>query len=133
MGSASDAEWSYYDEFLLPDPERRQWIHNRRLVETLEEHGDDLTSVRRVDHWAYFPTSSLRDTFVADARDQGFGLERAPDDLDGQSPFGANVARHDSVDLDDIHEVVMTLVELAERHGGEYDGWETAVITAGSN
>jgi hypothetical protein len=129
VGSTGDAEWSYYDEFLVPDPERRQWIHNRRLVETLEEHGDNLATPRRVDHWAYFPTAATRDGFVADARDQGFVLEGASRGLDLQLPFGANIQRDGSVDLDEIHEVVMSLVELAERHGGYYDGWETQVTT----
>jgi hypothetical protein len=121
-----DAAWSSYDEFLLPDRERRQWMQDRRIVETLESHGDELAP-RRVDHWAYFPAAPARDAFVADARRDGFALERASDDAGEELGFGAQVFRDDSVELDDVHEVVMTLFELAERHGGDYDGWETAV------
>jgi hypothetical protein len=50
-------------------------MQDRRVVETLERHGDDLTTVRRVDHWAYFRTAAARDAFVADAGEQGFRLD----------------------------------------------------------
>jgi len=36
--------------------------------------------------------------------------------------------RVDPVEHEAIHAVVMQLVELAEDHGGEYDGWETFVL-----
>jgi hypothetical protein len=127
VAGQDDPEWRYYDEFLLPDAERRQWIHDRRLVETLEEHGDDL-SPRPVNHWAYFPTADSRDAFVADARGLGFALENASGDGDPPLPFGANIVRKDSVEVEDVHEVVMTLFELASRHSGDYDGWETPVL-----
>lgn len=124
IGGHDDPDWRYYDEFLLPDPERRQWIHDLRLIETLEEHGDDLRP-RPVNHWAYFPTAAARDAFVAAVRELGFRLENGSEGSVEPMPFGANVVREDSVELDDIHEVVVTLIELAERHGGDYDGWET--------
>jgi regulator of RNase E activity RraB len=38
----------------------------------------------------------------------------------------------DSVELEEIHAVVTMLTALAERHGGDYDGWETLVEAAGA-
>ena len=127
VGSRADGDWAYYDEFLVPDAERRQWMHDRRIVDVLHEHGDDL-SPRPVNHWAYFPSAAARDAFVADTGRLGFALEAASEDASGPMPFGANVVRDDSVEVDEIHDVVMSLIELARRHGGDYDGWETAVL-----
>ena len=44
--------------------------------------------------------------------------------------FCAQVFRTDPTELDHIHEVAMSLLDAAARHGGAYDGW-TAVPTRG--
>jgi hypothetical protein len=124
VGSKPDLDWSYYRDFLLPDAERRRWIQNRRLVFTLRQHGDVVSTPRRVDHWVYFETASSRQAFVDDVAREEFTLDHA---IDGDN-FGAKIYRTDSVELDHIHDVEMMLVELAETHGGDYDGWETPIV-----
>jgi hypothetical protein len=122
--SEPDRDWRYFREFLLPDAERRQWMSDRQLVFVLKQHGDVLTTPRRVDHWVYFESSSSREAFVQGATRAGFELDHELDD----ERFGAQVFRTDPVELDHIHGVVMTLSELAEEHGGDYDGWETHIV-----
>jgi len=128
VGVGDDPAWMYYTEFLLPDPERRQWMKDRRLVAVLEEHGDVGETPRRVDHWAYFPSAEGRARFLAAAKAEGFVGETAPDDAPAEPPrYCAHVYRLDAAELSYIHDVVMGLVELAEEQGGDYDGWETSV------
>jgi len=116
----------------MPNAERRVWMQDRRLLDVLDENGDVHSTPRRVDHWAHFATAASRQAFVHDVSREGFGLESAPDAADGRG-FQAQVFRTDTVDLDHIHEVVMKLLEIAETHGGYYDGWETAVVKPPSN
>ena len=123
-----DPDWGYYREFLMPDAERRRWMADRRLVEVLVREGDALATPRRVDHWAHFATADARDQFVRAATELGFELQRSAEVSGDKLPFGAQIHRVDTVELDDIHEVVMQLVELAA--DGEYRGWETAVAPA---
>jgi len=123
-GSKSDPEWSYFQEFLMPDAERHQWMQDRAVVAALEERGDVVSIPRRVAHWADFPTAAARQAFVEDAAHAGFALESSSD---REQSFSAQVFRTDTVELGEIHDVVMALIELAEGHGGEYDGWETSV------
>jgi hypothetical protein len=123
-----DPDWGYYREFLLPDDERRRWMHDRRLVEVLAREGDALTTPRRVDHWAHFRTAEARDGFVQAALKAGFELQRAAEVSGKPLPFGAQVFRIDAVELEHIHDVVMQLVELAADAGGDYEGWESAVV-----
>lgn len=118
-----DADWSYFHKFLMPDRERQQWIKDRNTLEVLERHDDAHEIPRPVSHWSYFATSAARDAFVRDAAKQGFELVGK---LKSKRP-GAQISRVDIVELDHLHDVVMTLIELAEQHGGEYDGWETSV------
>lgn len=119
-----DAAWRYYRETLLPDAERRQWMEDRRVVETLEDHGDALSIPRRVDHWAAFETPAACQQFVEAVSAHGFVLDST---TESEGVFGAHVYRTDPVALAHIHEVVMTLWEIADDVDGSYDGWETSV------
>jgi hypothetical protein len=126
-GSRHDPNWDYYRDFLAPNAKNRQWMADARVVEALEEKGDRLDLPRRVDHWAYFRSAAARDAFVADALSEGFELQAVWDDGPDKHPHAAQLHRVDAVNLDHIHGVTMTLFELAARHGGTYDGWETSV------
>ncbi len=127
-----NSSWSYYRDFLFPNAERMQWIQDRRVVESLASNGDPLTAPRRVDHWAYFPNTKTRATFAKAVKALEFEtieLEARNDDTE----FGLQFHRVDSVQLNDIHEIIITLNELAEQHQGTYDGWETIVMTSDPN
>lgn len=126
-GSQHDPAWSYYRELLLPDRERRQWMDDRRMVQVLAEQGDDPRRPRRVDHALRFASARARDAFVATAARAGFTLDRASEVDEPELPFAAHVFRTDAVELDHIHEVVMTLVDAAEPHGGRYAGWTAGI------
>jgi len=123
--SQTDADWSYYRDFMLPDAERRQWMDDRRLVQILKEQGDALVTPRRVDHRATFTTAAARDAFVETLRTQRF--EAAPHADDTSGSFGAHVFRTDPIELDHIHDVVMIVVDAARAHGGAYAGWKTEI------
>lgn len=129
-GSKPDRDWTYYQGFLMPDAERRQWMQDRRLIEVLEEQGDVHSIARSIDHCAYFPTPESRQAFVQDVMREGFALDGTSDDAEA---FGAEFSRTDTVELEHIHEVVTKLVKLAEQHGGYYDGWGSPVEKPPSN
>lgn len=124
-------DWHYYLEFLCPDAERWQWMKDRRVVEQLEKHGDTLKQPRPVAHWIYFRSAEQRDAFEAAARAENFEVHGHPDDepAGGERPYRARIERIDSVELNDLHAVTWDLTELAQRHGGDYDGWETQVVS----
>lgn len=127
--SKPDASWSYYREALLPDAERRRWIYDRMVVTLLENAGDLLVEPRAIDHWAYFPSDAARLRFLRAARRKGFSLDDGPAPRgEGKLRQGAHLVRQDRAELEHIHDVVMTLVRLAERHGGAYDGWEAWIV-----
>lgn len=127
-GTKPDAGWSLYREFLLPDAERWRWMNDRRVVDALRDHGDLSDRPRRVDHWVYFASADDRDRFVEQAAAEGFSLESAHKNDESALPFAAQMFKEDAVELEHIHAVVMSLVELAEAHDGDYDGWETFIV-----
>ncbi|HEY0251026.1 MAG TPA: DUF695 domain-containing protein [Kofleriaceae bacterium] len=126
VDSIANPDWDYYRTFLLPDRERHRWMVDRAVVDALANAGDPLAASRRVDHWCYFAKAADRDAFVDEANGERFELQGLSDD----AMHGAQIHRVDSVELESIHETVMSLVELAAKHHGEYDGWETSVESA---
>lgn len=118
-----DAGWTYYRELLLPDAERRQWIDDRRMVDILGEQGDHLVTPRRVDHRLAFPTDAARLAFLAAVKPLGFEADPRAD----TAGHSAHVHRVDPIELDHIHDVVMSLADAAATHGGSYERWEAAI------
>jgi hypothetical protein len=123
--SEADPGWRYYLELLVPDAERVRWMDDRRLVQVLAEQGDRLQVPRAVEHKLEFPSAATRDAFVTDAQRDGFHLVTT---VENDHVHVAHVERTDAIELDQIHDVVMILVDAAHRHGGTYVGW-TAGIT----
>lgn len=128
VGSKPDAEWGYYEDFLLPDRERWQWIMDRRVVQQLAKAGDAHDIPRPVDHFIHFEHALQRDAFIEAARKKGFQAEEGPTEEGADRPYGAALVRNDATALNHIHDVVMDLIELAESHDGEYDGWGAPIV-----
>jgi regulator of RNase E activity RraB len=123
-----DAEWQKYHGWLYPTPEELQTIEDRRTLEALAERGDDHSIPRDVDHWIYFQSLADRASFLNDVQGEGFAVRSQWDDAEvAGRPFGVQVYRRQTVDFDTIAWTVRDLFRRAERHSGDYDGWETSV------
>lgn len=116
-----DPAWENFEE-LWPDRFEHQWIHCRRVVQQLAQHGDQHAVARPVDHYAYFPDAKAAEGFGRAAEAEGFTATPTDVTDPGARP-GIHLVRSDAVTLDHIHEVCSRLMVMAEAHGGEYDGW----------
>jgi hypothetical protein len=65
-GSKRDADWKQYLQVLYPTEAQMQRIQNRRVLEQLEERGDDHSLPRIVDHLLYFRSASARTAVTLD-------------------------------------------------------------------
>jgi regulator of RNase E activity RraB len=116
-----DPEFNYVNEFLLPDPERHQWILDRRVCDQLRRQGDEPDLVRPVNHFIDYEgdaPQALLETLE--------GLGFTVNDLGGSLEC---TKLHDT-QLDSVHDLVMTLMILAEEHDAAYDGWGAAATKA---
>ncbi len=127
-GSKDDAAWTQYFSVLYPSPEEFQQINNRKVLDTLREHGDSLQEPREVRHWIYFNTAEDRDRFILEIGNLRYEIENESEDPKKDHPFGVCVKRDDFVDSNSIDAAVVELFRLAEESRGFYDGWETEVV-----
>jgi hypothetical protein len=137
VGGYLDPEWEQYFEFLYPNELGWQYINDRRVIDTLREHGDALEAPRQIDHTAFFPSSAARETFRAAIAERGFRIDGsdAPEAGAGEDagdevemPYALRFS-HELAPLD-IFPVTVELVTLAGEQGGSYDGWGCPVVSA---
>lgn len=129
-----DPDWGFYLDELFPSLVERQQMLNRGVYASLKKHGDALDEPREVCHWLFFPSHHSRDRFMERVGPLGFSLYEAfacdaaegwPDHL----TCGVKIARSDIPCPEALDEVIEQLALIASSVGGEYDGWETAVVS----
>jgi regulator of RNase E activity RraB len=98
------------------------------LLDVLVEKGDVLTAAREVQHWMYFGSEPSRALFRDAAVAAGFRFV-SESSSKGELPFGIVVARTQSIEQDSIDRTVIELLNLSRRFDGDYDGWETPIVT----
>jgi uncharacterized protein (TIGR01619 family) len=128
VGVQEDSQWRQYLDVLYPSPENFQRIANMDLLDVLLEKGDVLTAAREVQHWMYFGSERSRRLFRDAVAKAGFKIVSESNGK-GDLPFGISVARTQSIDQKSIDETVIELLKLSGHFDGEYDGWETPIVT----
>ncbi|MCB9794293.1 MAG: DUF695 domain-containing protein [Alphaproteobacteria bacterium] len=124
--SAEEPDWSTLFDFLAPDDDSFRWILDRRVLDQLVSHGDDPRQPRPVDHYAYFADAASREAFLHEVRGMGFEAEAGAETEAGL--LGAHMVMHHPVLLGRVHPITSALVQLAKRHGGDYDGWGSPIV-----
>jgi uncharacterized protein (TIGR01619 family) len=128
VGEQEDSLWEQYLNVLYPSPEDFQRIANMDLLDVLVEKGDVLTAARKVQHWMYFRSEQSRALFRDAAAAAGFRFV-SESSSKGELPFGIVVARTQSIEQNSIDRTVIELLNLCRRFDGDYDGWETPIVT----
>jgi regulator of RNase E activity RraB len=116
-----DPDFNYVNDFLLPDAERHQWIMNRRICDQLQKHGDEPSLVRPVNHFIDYEDEAPA-ALVEALKGLGFEVNDLGTSLECTK-------LHDTR-LDSVHDLVMTLVDLADEHDAAYDGWGAPALKA---
>jgi len=127
-GYKDDPDWGQYLKVLFPNPLQRRKIENRKVLDVLESHGDSLLAERDVTHWAYFKNAGDRESFKRASLRLGYSIEEESFSERARG-FALRFQKKQSVTPDEIDQSVSELFQLAESFNGEYDGWESEIIS----
>jgi regulator of RNase E activity RraB len=128
-GAKSDDRWTHYLDVMYPSRIDLERIKNADLIDVVMRKGDTLTIPRKVLHWICFSSQEARAACRDAAIHAEFAIESEFDHPDGEQPFSLCVARTQSIQQNEIDATVLELLDLAESFNGEYDGWETPIVT----
>jgi hypothetical protein len=93
-----------------------------RAIEVVREAGGDPGRPRPIDYFLYFPAREQAEGAARDLREEGFdaSVERAADSANEWLVLATKTG----VLTRDLTSTQDHLRALADRHGGEYDGWD---------
>lgn len=123
-----DRDHTGYHEDLYPTDADWQVIKDLKVIETLNERGDDGKESRRIDHWLYFPNKQSAADFLIWAESNGFTEDSEHSHNTDDGEYCVRLYHRGTVTLSDITNHTIRLQAKAKEHGGNYDGWETPVI-----
>jgi regulator of RNase E activity RraB len=128
VGEQDDSSWNQYLNVLYPSLEDLERIANVDLLDKLVEQGDVLTVPREVQHWVSFRSEQSRALFREAAAGAGYGIV-GDHESDGEFSFGISITRTQSIEQKLIDQTVVELLRLCGTFNGDYEGWETQVVT----
>jgi hypothetical protein len=99
-----------------------------KVLAELDRLGADFTVPRHVIHYLYFRTKTAAVDAAFALRGEGY-VTRADQKLSPhtRSPWPVVAETIGVVNADTMAQARAALTAFAERHGGEYDGWEAAL------
>jgi hypothetical protein len=115
-----------------PEPDRREGAtagaedEDQQVLDQLRAAGSDLSKPHLMEFYLYFPTEELASKVADEIEADGYKVEvkRAP----RGSSWMCYVTRRMVPKRAEIAAMGKRFRDLAERYGGEYDGWETEVV-----
>ncbi|MDC7677393.1 DUF695 domain-containing protein [Asticcacaulis machinosus] len=120
LGFKEDKDWSVYLGFMYPDARSLRNIMDRRVLESLKDHGDDLAVPRNLDHRVYFDCINDAKAFEKEVVAKGYSIESGNHEPDESSVF---VDFYKKAAPQDINDIIDELLPLVEHCRGDYDGW----------
>lgn len=124
-GHSEDSEWNYYKKLLYPTAKEWQIIQNHKVCDNLKGQGDNLYLERLVEHKIYFQGEEQKEELIKILEEKNFKIKEIVND-DGIK--GLHLYRMDKAFYHDIDALTLSLIDLAESHHAQYDGWETSAL-----
>lgn len=127
--SSHDPAWSVYRRDFFPNDEQLCWIGDSDVYDNIQRHGDDGTQPRKIEHWAFFRSSDIREKFARWCIEAGFAVESRYE-LDDDSPnrYCLNFSHHGLPHPNEMAPYTWPATRMAKELGGNYDGWESIVL-----
>jgi len=98
------------------------------LFAKLEEGGDRKELPREVDFAAVFPSSTARNGFMEEQFAAGYHLGEEGTWEDDEGGHWCVIAKATTLERSALCESLAVLRASAERHGGDFDGWQSPVM-----
>jgi len=125
-GYQEDSAWNYYHNLLYPTSKEWQLIQNHKVCDSLRNAEDNLHLPRAIEHTLYFTNIEKKKALIAKLTEEKFKIKEELENEEGIS--GLSFYRVDKPFYHDIDTLTLSLIELLEAHGAQYDGWETSIV-----
>ena len=135
---SEDKQWNFFLKGLYPNIYEKQTIYNREILSACQENEDQVEVPRPIEHWLYFDTEQDMLSAIEKAAALGFTVysskkveaEEGEEDLEDLGYRLILSKENTPIDIDGD---TWDLIDIALDTHGNYDGWETILVTEKTN
>ena len=135
---SEDKQWNFFLKGLYPNIYEKQTIYNREILYACQENDDQVDVPRPIEHWLYFDTEQDMLSAIEKAAALGFTVysskkveaEEGEEDLEDLGYRLILSKENTPIDIDGD---TWDLIDIALDTHGNYDGWETILVTKKSD
>ena len=135
---SEDKPWNFFLKGLYPNIYEKQTIYNREILYACQENDDQVEVPRPIEHWLYFDTEQDMLNAIEKAAALGFTVysskkveaEEGEEDLEDLGYRLILSKENTPIDIDGD---TWDLIDIALDTHGNYDGWETILVTKKSD
>ena len=121
-----DSKWDFYLSQLSPSELEYHHIISAKIINQLQEEGDNLEIAREVEHYASFETPTQKNRFVNNLNLDGFVYK---DDIaTDEFEHGVALVRKQPIIYDNMKQIVEQLFIEIKKERGFYEGWSTLLV-----
>jgi len=125
-----DLKWNFYLSQLYPSELEYHHIVSAKIINQLQNEGDNLEALRDVEHYVSFETPTQKNRFVNNLNIEGFSYK---DDIATEEfEHGVALVKKHSVTYEDMKKVVDELFLELKKERGFYEGWSTILMDENS-
>ena len=121
-----DSDWEFFEYNIFPTDFELCMMQTQKIVEHMEDEGDNISIAREVEHYASFDTPTQKERFVKKALEIGF--EYKDDISSDEIEHGVALVKTHSVTMDELESVIEPLFKLISEEHGEYELWSTTLV-----
>lgn len=126
QGVVRDTKWDFYTANLIPSELEFCFMESQKIVELLEEEGDDISEVREVEHYAMFETSTQKERFANAMVENGYIYK---DDIStDECEHGVALLKTHNLQENTLRDIIKELYDAAKVEHGFYELWSTTLV-----
>lgn len=135
---SEDKPWNFFLKGLYPNIYEKQTIYNREILFACQENEDQVEVPRPIEHWLYFDTEQNMLSAIEKAAALGFTVYSSkkvvPEEgKEVQEDLGYCLILSKENTPVQIDGDTWDLIDIALDTHGNYDGWETILVTKKSD
>jgi regulator of RNase E activity RraB len=125
-GVVKDTKWDFYRGNLEPNEQQYFMIESQKIVDMLQEEGDDISKDREVEHYIMFDTKTKMQRFVESSKELGFEFK---DEISSdECEYGVALSKVHNLEYKTLNEVIKKLNDISSKEHGSYELWSTTLV-----
>ncbi|MCD6433763.1 MAG: DUF695 domain-containing protein [Sulfurimonas sp.] len=121
-----DTKWGFYFSQLSPTELEYHHILSAKIINQLQEEGDNLEISRIVEHYVSFETPTQKNRFINTLELNGFSFK---DDIaTDEFEHGLALVKKHPISYNEVKKVVDELFIEIKKENGYYEGWSTTLM-----